>query len=519
MLQLQELSRPGPCFLSALELQQALVHASSILLQFGQAVPRLLLLSSHAQANALENFLLHLPMLSNPQLLVRLLQDGSRSLSSGSNALLCFRLLLKVRQRLLGHQPCGAAQLRAIDETLAVYQGSISPAERQQLLTLKEPSVGRLAGEAVDVSPVREAISRKRTLSDASMEASESVQEHETRAVLSQELPAVISQELGAPASQAVDAIAEAVARPATLAPAVDDRTRELADRLGRLALQMDMPDSASFAPLALTISQCLQLGQALALAFSASKMPLSDESALVAVCLAYVQLSPPPGFNSTCTLMEHLLLPWVSALSKPASRAFAGLLLEAAQRFPRATIKHLCVPVVLHQGGFGAAQLDLLRRMLQLWASTAESGPFASELLRELLQARQQRGMSSPWSDHLLELMTAVLEASPPPLPEPLASSLVAQLSGAVLIGSASIPAASQSASKDVSEPHPTASRGLKLSNVLRVLTTRHLCKGGPEMLPAALAAQQLLQVIDHFIAKSMLTKLSAQIRVWRGA
>jgi hypothetical protein len=36
--------------------------------------------------------------------------------------------------------------------------------------------------------------------------------------------------------------------------------------------------------------------------------------------------------------------------------------------------------------------------------------------------------------------------------------------------------------------------------------------------MLPAALAAQQLLQGIDHFIAKSMLTKLTAQIRTWRG-
>uniref|UniRef100_A0A3P9ISP6 FA complementation group E n=1 Tax=Oryzias latipes TaxID=8090 RepID=A0A3P9ISP6_ORYLA len=130
-------------------------------------------------------------------------------------------------------------------------------------------------------------------------------------------------------------------------------------------------------------------------------KFPELPEHILPKLCGSLLSLSPDLSYSNATSLIRHLLLEKVLALSEPASRCLVMAVTSLCDRYPRSTC-HALIGPVLDDKNIGSPQVELLNRLIE--------GCLESHYKLLVLQLT----FKVEWSEAVLSIIHSLLDSEP---------------------------------------------------------------------------------------------------------
>ncbi|RVE70459.1 hypothetical protein OJAV_G00064890 [Oryzias javanicus] len=130
-------------------------------------------------------------------------------------------------------------------------------------------------------------------------------------------------------------------------------------------------------------------------------KFPELPEHILPKLCNSILLLSPDLSYSTATSLIKHLLLEKILALSEPASRCLVMAATSLCNRYPRSTC-HALIGPVLDDKNIGSPQVELLNRLI---GGCLES-PYKLLVLQLTFKVE--------WSEAVLSIIHSLLDSEP---------------------------------------------------------------------------------------------------------
>ncbi|XP_024149302.1 Fanconi anemia group E protein [Oryzias melastigma] len=130
-------------------------------------------------------------------------------------------------------------------------------------------------------------------------------------------------------------------------------------------------------------------------------KFPELPEHILPKLCNSILSLSPDLSYSTATSLIKHLLLEKILALSEPASRCMVMAATSLCNRYPR-SMCHALIGPVLDDKNIGSPQVELLNRLI--------GGCLESHYKLLVLQLT----FKVEWSEAMLSVIHSLLDSEP---------------------------------------------------------------------------------------------------------